>query len=122
MMNLLDATWRWQPGQRSIETGARLFVLVLLALTPSLAEAQAAQDQEKVEALNVLARHKVVPILLPGPARQRLARVPKPVVDQLVFRQDPTPEAARQRLELSLGYEIAEIDRTCDITPLQKER
>lgn len=41
---------------------------------------------------------------------------------QLVFQQDRTLEAAHQRLNLLLEFEVGDIDRACDLTAPQKKK
>ena len=44
------------------------------------------------------------------------------LIDRMIFQPDQTSDAARQRLERSLSYEVAEIDRTCTLSPAQKDK
>jgi hypothetical protein len=55
----------------------------------------------------------------------QLNAVPQPPVERfyrMIFQPDQDPDAARQRLETSLSYEVAEIDRTCTLSPAQKHK
>jgi hypothetical protein len=56
------------------------------------------------------------------PARPVLAAVPMVNLDQWLFQEEQSALAARHRLETTLKLQIAEVDRVCRLTEVQKKK
>ena len=108
-----------------------LLVFVLLEATAGLAVAQSPQEEAAARLRADALRERAKLELIQQQQRNiQLVQLRQRNAEQLraeqyylvIFQQDRTPEAARQRLETSLSYEVAEIDRTCTLSPAQKHK
>jgi hypothetical protein len=117
-----------------------LLAFVLLKATAGLAVAQAQeaktaeqlraealrqraeQEAKRTERLRVETLRRLAEIQIIQMQQVRAPAIPADQFDLMIFQPDQTPDAARQRLETSLSSEVAEIDRTCTLSPAQKHK
>ena len=111
-----------------LEAGGRmlqflLLLSILLKATAGLAVAQVPDARAPVrggaeiemiqqQQMNV----QIIQLQQVNPGRQ----LPAELFESMIFQQDRSPDAARERMEMLLSNEIAEFDRTCALSPAQK--
>ena len=103
-----------------------LLAFVMLEATAGFAVAQTPQEEE---AARRRAAMEKVQLQLQRQLqvemqqqRNAVRQLPVEQFDRLVFQQDQSPSAARERLETSLSNEVAELDRACTLSLAQKHK